>query len=286
MIHEPSSTLLAQRPKTTARRRRLSVLVATAAAALTLAACGSAPASGPSETPSATPTAEAVELDGPITVFAAASLTATFTELAEQFEAEHPGVTVTLNFGGSSGLVTQLAEGADADVFASADERNMTSAQEQNLVTVDPVLFATNTLEIAVPPDNPAGIKVLEDLVEPGLRLVVCAPQVPCGAATQTVASSAGLTLSPVSEENAVTDVLGKVVSGEADAGLVYRTDVAGAGDTVKGIAFPEAALAVNSYPIALLAGSQHPLTAQAFIDFVTGPVGLAVLAAAGFGAP
>lgn len=221
-----------------------------------------------------------------IQVFAAASLTETFTELGEAFEAENDGVTVDYNFAGSSDLVAQMQEGAPADVFASADENNMTKAVEDDLIDGDPVLFASNTLQIVTPPDNPAGIESLADLARDDLNLVVCAPEVPCGAATQTVVDAAGLTISPVSEESAVTDVLGKVVAGEADAGLVYVTDAIGAGDSVNAIDFPEAEAAVNLYPIAVTSSSASSDVAQAFVDFVNGPEGRAVLEAAGFGQP
>ena len=222
-------------------------------------------------------------LSGSITVFAAASLTKTFGELATKFEAAHPGVTVATSFAGSAELVAQITAGAPADVFASADTTNM--AKVSNLVGT-PVDFATNVLEIAVPPGNPAKIATLADLAKPGVKTVVCAPAVPCGAATVTVETSAGVKLNPVSEENSVTDVLGKVSSGEADAGLVYVTDVKRAGSSVTGIPFPESSSVVNTYPIATIERSANPKIAQAFVDYVTGTVGRAVLAAAGFGAP
>ncbi|GGA68109.1 molybdate-binding protein [Pseudoclavibacter endophyticus] len=220
-------------------------------------------------------------------MFAAASLNAPFTELAEQFEAEHPEASIDVSFAGSSDLVTQISEGAPADVFASADEANMTTLTEAGVIDADaPVDFATNVLTIAVPPGNPAGVTSLSDLEDPGLRVVVCAPQVPCGAATERVEREADVTLAPASEESAVTDVLGKVSSGEADAGLVYVTDVAGAGDAVDAVDFPESSAAVNAYPIAPVAASGHPALADAFVHFVTGATGRAVLADAGFGAP
>ena len=242
--------------------------------------------SGCAAQPATAPTTSADALEGSITVFAAASLTATFTDLAAQFEAEHPGVTVDLNFAGSSDLVTQITEGAPADVFASADIKNMTKLTDAALNAGDPVDFATNVLEIAVPPGNPAGIETFSDLAGPDVRLVTCAPAVPCGAAAVAVAKAAGVTLAPVSEESAVTDVLGKVTSGEADAGLVYVTDVIGAGDAVEGIEFDEAAEAVNTYPVVALRDSAAPDVAAAFVAFVAGAAGQKVLAAAGFGAP
>ena len=253
--------------------KRLGVLVAAAGLAAGLAGCASA---GPG--------ASASSLSGEITVFAAASLTVPFTALAEQFESANPGTTVTLNFAGSADLVTQIIEGAPADVFASADLDNMSKLTRHDLVDGEPIEFATNVLTIAVPPSNPAGIKTFADLAEPGVRLVTCAPEVPCGRAAVAVADASGVILSSVSEESSVTDVLGKVTSGEADAGLVYITDVIAAGDAVSGIEFAESNTAVNTYPIVALTGSDAGEVAQAFIEFVTGDAGRSVLAAAGFG--
>ena len=221
-----------------------------------------------------------------ITVFAAASLTDTFTEIGERFEAENPGVAVEFAFDGSSTLVTQLQEGAPADVFASADTATMDQAVDAGLPAADPVDFATNTLQIAVPPDNPAEVDDLADLADPDTVVVVCAPAVPCGAASTAVEEAAGIELSPVSEEQNVTDVLNKVSSGEADAGLVYVTDVARADGSVLGVPFDESDSAVNRYPIAPLESSADAELTQAFVDFVVGPVGRGVLANAGFGAP
>jgi molybdate transport system substrate-binding protein len=222
-----------------------------------------------------------------VTVFAAASLTGTFTGIAERFEAEHPGVTVVLTFAGSADLVSQVSQGAPADVVATADSATMSTLVDDGVVAADDAaVFATNTLEIAVPPDNPAGIGSFADLAAPGLNLVVCALQVPCGAATETVAAAARVDLTPVSEENSVTDVLGKVTSGEADAGLVYVTDVRAAGKKVRGIEIAEATAAVNEYPIAPVTGSVQSRLAAEFSRFVLGEVGQAVLAEAGFGTP
>ena len=221
-----------------------------------------------------------------LTVFAAASLKAPFTALAREFEASHPGTRVALSFAGSADLATQLSQGAPADVFASADRKNMAKVADAALVEGAPSDFASNVLTIAVPPANPANIGSFADLARPGTRLVVCAAQVPCGAAAATIAGLAGVALKPVSEESAVTDVLGKVTSGEADAGLVYVTDVKAAGDKVKGIAFPESAYAVNKYPIAGVRASRNKELAAAFVALVTGSEGQKVLADAGFGRP
>ena len=273
------------------RRHLLAALVVLTAATLTTACAGPA-GSGASATASAAASAgpsstiAASRAPETLTVFAAASLKKTFTELAKEFEAANPGATVALNFAGSADLVTQITEGAPADVFVSADTKNMTKLTAAGLVTGTPTVFATNTLEIAVPPGNPAGAKTFADLADPATKVVICAAQVPCGAATVAIETATGVTLTPVSEENAVTDVLGKVSSGEADAGLVYVTDVAGAGTSVLGIPFPESATAVNSYPIGVVAASTHAELGTLFADFVTGPTGQKVLAAAGFGAP
>lgn len=267
-------------------RRHVTALLVAGALTAGLAGCasgapgatgGSTAAAGGSTTPA---------LTGTITVFAAASLKATFTKLASDFEAEHPGTKIALNFAGSSDLVTQITQGAPADVFASADTKNMTKLTDAKLTDGAPANFATNTLEIAVPPSNPASISSFADLARPGVKVVVCAPQVPCGAATDTVEKATGTTLAPVSEESSVTDVLGKVTSGEADAGLVYVTDVKTAGDKIKGIPFPESDQAVNTYPIATVGTSQNKELAAAFIATVTGSEGKKVLSDAGFGTP
>ena len=175
-----------------------------------------------------------------------------------------PAPRSTLNFAGSSDLVTQISQGAPADVFASADTKNMAKLTDADLVDGTPANFATNMLEIAVPPGNPASIASFADLAKPGREGWWSARrQVPCGAATETVEQATGTTLSPVSEESSVTDVLGKVTSGEADAGLVYVTDVKAAGDKVEGIPFPESDEAVNTYPIAAVRTSKNKDLAQ-----------------------
>ena len=251
--------------------KKLSAVALAVAVAQVSAACGSGD-SGDSPTT--------------LTVFAASSLTKSFTELGTRFEAEHTGVKVAFDFGGSSDLVTQIQEGAPADVFASADTKNMDKLTGAELTAAEPRDFATNTLEIATPPDNPAGVTSFQDLAKPGLQLVVCAPEVPCGAATQTMAQKLGVTLKPVSEEQSVTDVLGKVTSAEADAGVVYVTDVTAAGSAVHGVAFPESDQVVNTYPIAPVKGSKQSGLAQEFVDFVVGDTGQQVLRDAGFGQP
>lgn len=247
------------------------VVLASGSLAAVLAGCGAPSSSADS---------------GTLTVFAAASLNAPFTELAETFEEQHPGTDVRLSFAGSSDLATQISQGAPADVFAAADTRTMARLVEEGLIAGNPQDFATNRLTIAVPPGNPAGIRSFADLARPDVRTVVCAAQVPCGAAAERVEAAAGVDLAPVSEEASVTDVLGKVTSGEADAGLVYVTDVQAAGDAAEGMVLPEADRAVTTYPIAPVQGSGEPELAAAFIALVTGSEGLQVLTDAGFGAP
>jgi molybdate transport system substrate-binding protein len=267
-------------------RRLATALLAVGALTAALAGCASGAPGAAGSSSAAAGASTTPALSGTITVFAAASLKSTFTQLTSDFEAKHPGTKITLNFAGSSDLVTQITQGAPADVFASADTKNMAKLTDAKLVDGAPVNFATNVLEIAVPPSNPASISAFADLAKPGVKVVVCAPQVPCGAATETVEKATGTTLTPVSEESSVTDVLGKVTSGEADAGLVYVTDVKTAGDKVKGIPFAESDQAVNTYPIAAVGTSKNKELAAAFIATVTGSEGKKVLSDAGFGTP
>lgn len=246
----------------------------------------SAPASSATGGPVDTSAAEA-ELTGTLTIYAAASLKTTFDELRTQFQAEHPDLDFPeITYDGSSVLVTQLTEGAQADIFASADTNNMTKAVDADLVAGTPVDFATNTLEIAVAPGNPKGITGLADLAGPEIVTVLCQAEVPCGNASKKVLEAAGVTVTPSSEEQNVTAVRTKVETGEADAGLIYKTDVNSAAGKVEGVEFPEAADAVNRYPIAVLSRSANAEAAQAFLDLVTGAQGQQVLTDAGFGAP
>jgi molybdate transport system substrate-binding protein len=251
--------------------RRLARVLGLAALVVPLSACSGGGADGRAQ-------------DGDrLTVFAAASLTSTFTRLGKDFEAAHDGVRVRFSFGGSADLAEQIRSGAPADVFASADTATMDRLGDDAEHRRD---FASNVLEIATPPGNPAHVAGLADLGRPGVRLVVCAPEVPCGAATAQVAERAGVDLQPVSQEQSVTDVLGKVASGEADAGLVYVTDVQAAGDRVEGVRFPESSSVVNTYPIATVKDSPNAELALEFEDFVLGEEGRKVLADAGFGKP
>ncbi|MBW0104008.1 molybdate ABC transporter substrate-binding protein [Pseudonocardia sp. KRD291] len=221
-----------------------------------------------------------------LNVFAAASLKDTFTTIEKQFEQENPGTDVTLTFAGSSDLATQINNGAPADVFASADDNNMKKVTDPGLTAAAPARFATNTLQIAVAPNNPKGITSLAQLADPANKVVVCAPQVPCGSAAQKVEKAAGVDVKPVSEEQDVKSVLSKVTSGNADAGLVYVTDVTAAKDAVQGVSFPDADKAVNNYPIAALKSSKNQELANKWVQAVTGPTGQQTLKAAGFGAP
>ncbi|WP_438853760.1 molybdate ABC transporter substrate-binding protein [Agromyces sp. M3QZ16-3] len=256
-----------------------------------LAACASGPtgtadggASDPGTGGSAAATSETPEA-GTITIFAAASLTEAFEELAAGFEARHPEVEVALNLGGSAALAEQVVAGAPADVFAAAAESPMRVVVDAGLADAVTV-FATNTLELVVPAGNPAGVTGLDDLARPELRIALCDPSVPCGSAAATLLAEEGIDAAPDTLESDVKAVLTKVALDEVDAGLVYRTDVRSAGDAVEGIAVPAAASVVNRYPITALADAPHPTAAIAFTAFVTGPEGREVLGRLGFGAP
>lgn len=224
-------------------------------------------------------------LTGALTVFAAASLNEVFEDIADLFTARHPSTDVQLSFAGSSDLVAQLDAGAPADVLATANESTMEDAVDDGSIAGEPVIFADNVLTLITPAGNPAGITGLDESLD-GVNLVICAPQVPCGAATQTLTELVDVTLSPVSEESNVTDVMGKVTSGQADAGLVYTTDAATAGDAVEVIEVPGAQEVINLYPIATTAGSAQPELAAAWVDFVLDAQAQQVLGEAGFGAP
>ena len=260
---------------------KLVARVAAVAAVVGLAVAGCS-----SSNESSSPSSPEGAGSGKLTVFAAASLKKSLTDIGEQFKTDNPGSDIEFSFAGSSDLVTQLTQGAPADVFASADTKNMDKAADAKLLAGDPVNFATNTLTIVTAPGNPKKIASFKDLAAPGLSVVVCAPQVPCGSAAEKVEKATGVQLNPVSEESQVTDVLGKVTSGQADAGLVYVTDAQGAGDKVTAVPFPESADAVNTYPIAVLEQSTQPELARKFVDLVTGEAGQKVLSAAGFAKP
>lgn len=229
-----------------------------------------------------TPTPADGALTGTLTIAAAASLAAPFADLAAEFATEHPGVDVRpLILDGSSTLATQLREGAGFDVVAVANEATMQHVAD---LVVDPRLFASNTLQLAVAAGNPLGTRSLNDLA--GLDVVLCAPGAPCGDASQQLLAARGVPLTPVSEEQNVTAALTKVRSGEADAALVYVTDIAAAAGTVEGIDVGAADVVVNRYPIAAVAESANTDAASAFVAFVLSQRGQAVLSRYGFGAP
>lgn len=219
--------------------------------------------------------------DSTLTVFAAASLTAPFTELAAAFEQANPGVDVVLNLAASSDLAAQIGEGSPADVFASADVGNMDKVAAR--IVGDVATFATNRLQIVTEPGNPLGIASLADLADPRVLVVTCADDVPIGAYTAEVLRRAGIEVNPVSFEESVKGIVTKVASGEADAGIVYATDVLAAGTAVSGVEIPDPSNLIVTYPIATLTSDR---TADAFVDFVRSDEGQAILRSFGFGAP
>jgi len=261
-------------------RRTVTVVVTAAALALTGCAAGA-------ESPAPTAAGEASDgaVSGELTVYAAASLSGAFDEIGAAFTEANPDVDFSGVYDGSSTLVTQLLEGAPADVFASADEANMDKLEDAAVapVSVDPVLFASNTLVIAVPTGNPGGVETLDDLAD--VTTVLCAPEVPCGAASATLLSNADVTVEAASLEQNVTAVLTKVAAGEADAGLVYATDVIGRDDVE--VMVPDGAdEVVNHYPIAALSEAPNSAAAEAFVAFVLSDEGQRILADFGFGTP
>lgn len=279
-------------------RRRPAALVVVALVTVALGACSSRPSGEADEavggtagsTAAASSTggnAETESISGDLTVFAAASLKGSFDELVTLFEERNPNVTVKdVVYDGSSTLATQLIEGAYADVFATADTATMDKAKDSGLIDGTPDLFASNTLQIAVAPGNPKNINALADLSDPSTVVVLCAPEVPCGAASQKALLAAGVSVTPASEEQNVKAVVTKVSAGEADAGLVYATDVSASSGGITGVDFPEASQAVNHYPIATLASSKNSSAAQAFKEFVLSQQGQQVMASYGFARP
>lgn len=268
--------------------RRLAITALSLVSAAALVACGG---TASDSTNPATPAAGAqgastgADITGEVTVFAAASLQDAFKALAASFQDAHPGARIAFDFQGSQDLVTALDGGSPADVLATANNSTMTDAASKGLVG-EQTEFATNVLTLIVPAGNPAGVTGINDGSLDKADLVVCAPEVPCGEATQKLAAELGVTLNPVSEEQKVTDVRGKVESGEAQAGIVYTTDAAQAGDKVETIALPANSV-INHYPIALTKSAANSQAAQAFIDYILSPEGQKVLQDTyGFGAP
>ena len=265
--------------------RRLAITALSLVSAAALVACGGTSDSTNPATPAAgTQGASAgADITGEVTVFAAASLQDAFEKLATSFQDAHPGARIAFDFQGSQDLVTALDGGSPADVLATANNSTMKTAADQKLVG-NQTEFATNVLTLIVPKGNPKKITGLDSSLD-GANLVICAPEVPCGEATKKLAEAQGITLNPVSEEQKVTDVRGKVESGEADAGIVYTTDAAAAKDKADKIDIPDGGV-VNHYPIAPTAKPENPAGAQAFIDAVTGKTGQDILAKHGFGKP
>jgi molybdate transport system substrate-binding protein len=223
-------------------------------------------------------------VDGDIVVFAAASLTDAFTTIGDVFQSAHPDASVTFNFAASSDLVTQIEEGAPTDVFASADQHNMDELVEAERAAADPEAFTSNSLAIIVEAGNPLGIASVDDLADPDLIVVTCDPAVPIGRYTREVFDAAGVEVTPDSLEENVRGIVTKVVEGEADAGLVYVTDVLAAGDGAEGVAIPSDVNVVAAYPIAPVTEAPNPDGGAAFTEFVLGDDGQAILAEFGFG--
>lgn len=244
-----------------------------ALAAVLLGACG-APTTGAASTKTST-----------ITVLAASSLTETFTTLGRQFEATHPHTTIVFSFGSSATLANQVVSGAPADVFAAANDQTMQIVADAG--AGEPAQpFASNSLQIAVPPGNPGRIAGLSDFADPAKRIALCAERVPCGSAAQALFAAQRITPRPDTLEQDVKAALRKVQLGEVDAALVYRTDVRSAGRTVEALSVPRVPAAVNRYPICVLSRSRGRQLAIDFVGYVTGPVGQAELRRAGFGPP
>jgi molybdate transport system substrate-binding protein len=266
--------------------RRTTIALVAGVVALGPAACGSdATGSGSGGAVSTASGSASPSVSGDLTVLAAASLTESFTTLGQQFEAAHPGVEVTLGFGASSALATQITSGAPADVFASASASTMEAVVAAGAAAA-PKTFAENVMEIAVPPDNPGKVTGVSSLAGADVKTALCQPQVPCGTAAQQVFTNAKVTVTPVTLEPDVKSVLSKVQLGEVDAGVVYVTDVLAAGDKVNGVEIPADVNASTSYRIAALARSGNAATAAAFVEYVLSPAGTRVLTAAGFQQP
>ncbi|KUN20176.1 molybdate-binding protein [Streptomyces antibioticus] len=264
-------------------RRMMQVAGGGAAALLALTACSSSDddSAGTSD-PSGSASASG-KLSGEVTVFAAASLKESFETLGREFEKAHPGTKVTFSFGGSDALAASITGGAPADVFASASPKTMKIVTDAGDNAGEPATFVRNQLEIATLPGNPDKVASLKDLTDADLKVVLCDKTVPCGAAAEKALTASKLKLTPVSYEEDVKSALNKVVLKEADAALVYKTDVRAAGDKVEGVEFPESADAINDYPITLLKESKNTDTAKAFIALVQSAEGQKVLTSAGF---
>jgi molybdate transport system substrate-binding protein len=266
-------------------RRTLQVTGAGAAALLALSACSSSSdsSSSPKSDSSSSSSSSSSKLSGTVTVFAAASLKESFTTLGKEFEKQHPGTKVSFNFGGSDSLAAGITGGAPADVFAAASPKTMANVTDKNDAVGAPATFVRNQLEIATLPGNPDKVSSLKDLTKSGLKVVLCDKTVPCGAAAQKALDASNLKLTPVSYEQDVKSALTKVELQEADAAVVYKTDVKAAGDKVEGVEFPESAKAINDYPIVRLKSAPNAKAADAFIALVQSAEGRKVLTEAGF---
>ncbi len=221
-------------------------------------------------------------LGGSITVLAASSLTDAFNEMGRQFQAAHPGIAISFSFGASSTLAQQLNAGAPADVLATADEPTMQVAVTGGSVTT-PTVFAHNRLSILVAKGNPNNVRTLADLARPGLIVVLCAAEVPCGRFGRQALDKAGVKVTPKSLEANVRGVVSKVTLGEADAGIVYVTDVRVAGSTAEGVSIPNEQNVLATYPIATVKTAKNARLAEAFVAYVRSPDGRQILAKAGF---
>ncbi|WP_371580441.1 molybdate ABC transporter substrate-binding protein [Streptomyces sp. NBC_01314] len=264
-------------------RRTLQVTGAGVAALLALSACSSSDDSSSTKPDSSASESASDKLSGTVTVFAAASLKESFTALGKEFEETHPGTKVTFSFGGSDSLAASITGGAPADVFASASPKTMAIVTDAGDASGTPATFVRNQLEIATLPGNPDKIASLKDLTKSGLKVVLCDKEVPCGAAAQKALDAGKLKLTPVSYEQDVKSALTKVELKEADAAVVYKTDVHAAGDKVEGVEFPESADAINDYPIVQLKDTKNADAAKAFIALVQSAEGQKVLTEAGF---
>ena len=269
-------------------RRRTLLAVLLAMVALLAAACSSSSSSTAAAPSSkaASNGAGAAKVTGTVVVFAATSLTEAFNKIGTQFEAANPGVTVKFNYNGSSSLATSITQGAPADVFASAAPSNMKTVTDAGDASSTPKDFATNSGEIMVEKGNPKHIKSVSDLANPAVKVVVCAPAVPCGQVATAIFKNADVTVKPVSEETNVGGVVTKITLGEADAGMVYVTDVKANEGKATGVTIPADQNDTTEYPIAELKGAPNATGAAAFISYVLGPKGQAVLASFGFQPP
>jgi molybdate transport system substrate-binding protein len=285
--------------------RRFTVISSFTAAGLAvgaLAACGSSGTSASSATSQAASAGASAASSGAsaassaaasatagttsITVFAAASLQGSFTQIGKQFEAAHPGAHVTFSFGPSSGLATQIINGAPASVFASAAPANMTQVVKAGDTLHSPSNFAKNKMEVAVPPGNPAQVTSVSNLSKSSVKVALCQPQVPCGTVAAEVFKNAGISVKPVTLQPDVKSVLTQVELGNVDAGMVYVTDVKAAGTKVEGVPVPSGDNASTLYPIATLEGASDKSVANEFVAYVMGPQGEHVLAMDGFEKP